>query len=280
MLNWNELWSVIRWYAHNRGYDGNSRWARDAADRGDTEKEQAAIELMKQHGTIGKSMAETICAALAIDPCSGKISSAKPFKTMNAAFPRKIVRQEVLDVLTIHVGVLPKLDAAFVNTLVAPDEADEHHAWQTITVPEIRLPARYYGGLLFGQLIPRFDNRIIARCPISGEKVPNKSTIEFLSYRWAMILANISVDGRPLSAPERQAIHAVMKAKGQLSAVELRKQVEMVTGSEKHNVEAYFQIHPDSGKRFGSRSRVCSLQWDWCGIEYYQTLLETLVGTC
>jgi len=25
--DWNELWDVLRWYAHNRGYDGNLRWS-------------------------------------------------------------------------------------------------------------------------------------------------------------------------------------------------------------------------------------------------------------
>ena len=29
LLNWNELWNVLRWYAHNRGYDGNIRWSGD-----------------------------------------------------------------------------------------------------------------------------------------------------------------------------------------------------------------------------------------------------------
>src|SRR5271154_2259283 len=27
-LTWAELWSVLRWYAHNRGYDGNKAWSR------------------------------------------------------------------------------------------------------------------------------------------------------------------------------------------------------------------------------------------------------------
>jgi len=33
LLTWPELWDVLRWYAHNRGYDGNRRWS--AAEAGD-----------------------------------------------------------------------------------------------------------------------------------------------------------------------------------------------------------------------------------------------------
>ena len=29
LLSWPELWDVLRWYAHNRGYDGNRNWSRD-----------------------------------------------------------------------------------------------------------------------------------------------------------------------------------------------------------------------------------------------------------
>src|SRR5215469_7021885 len=27
LMTWPELWDVLRWYAHNRGYDGNRRWS-------------------------------------------------------------------------------------------------------------------------------------------------------------------------------------------------------------------------------------------------------------
>lgn len=41
LLTWRELWDVLRWYAHNRGYDGNRRWsaADEAAQSEDSEKE-------------------------------------------------------------------------------------------------------------------------------------------------------------------------------------------------------------------------------------------------
>jgi len=246
ILTWLELWHVLRWYAHNRGYDGNSQWARNEINTGDTDKEKAALELMKKHGTEGCSMAETICAALGVNPLSDKQSSAKPFKTLNAAFPRKIVQHEVLDILNIHLGQLPKLNRDFINTLIAPESNFERDAWKTIPVPNINLPKRYAGGLLFGQLIPRFDNRIIARCPISGNKVPNKATSEFLNYRWAMILANLRIEGQPLSVEQRQFLNNKMMAKGRLTATELGQLMAQFSGSKNNNTKSYFELHPDA----------------------------------
>jgi hypothetical protein len=42
---------VLRWCAHNRGYDGNSLWSREEANDDDTEKETNAKALMKEHDT-------------------------------------------------------------------------------------------------------------------------------------------------------------------------------------------------------------------------------------
>lgn len=246
-LDWQQLWHLLRWYAHNRGYDGNSRWSRqEADDEGDTEKEKAALEVMGKHGT--ETMAETICAVLGLKITDKKISSSIPYKTLDAAFPRKVVRNEVLAILEKHKGHLTKLDDAFIDTLIARNEAQGQRAWNTIPVPEINLPRRYFGGLLFGQLIPRFDNRIIAKCPISGEKVPNKASLTFLHYRWAMLLANIRVDGKPLTAEQRQAVHQEMEERGRLTPTELHKIIKALTGFDKNqtNIAASFEIHPDS----------------------------------
>ena len=50
-LNWRELWAIIRWYAHNRGYDGNALWAgEDSGDPDDVKKVQAARGLMERCG--------------------------------------------------------------------------------------------------------------------------------------------------------------------------------------------------------------------------------------
>jgi len=243
-LNWQELWHVLRWYAHNRGYDGNSRWSKQEVDSDDTDKEEAALQLMAEHGT--KSMAETICTMLELDEGKKKISSHIAYKTHNAAFPRDIVRGEVLEILNRHKGQLKMLDDNFINTLIASDDTKGKMAWATIAVPGIELPRRYFGGLLFGQLIPRFDNRIISKCPISGGKVPNKATLEFLRFRWAMIIANIRADGRPLSATERQLLNGKMEQKGRLTGKQLREAVESIAGTTRTNCKVYFELHPDS----------------------------------
>ena len=55
-----ELWAVLLWYAHNRGYDGNRLWSagRGEEDKEDTKKIQAAKDAMAQFGTT--TMAETV----------------------------------------------------------------------------------------------------------------------------------------------------------------------------------------------------------------------------
>lgn len=244
-LTWLELWNVLRWYAHNRGYDGNSRWSSTESDEeGNTEKEKIARDLMEIHGT--SSMAETVCAVLGLKLEEEKMSSELPFKTLNAAFPRRVVQGEVLALLEKHEGKLPKLNRDFIHTLIAPNEVSGKKAWRTIEVPNISLPRRYFGGLLFGQLIPRFDNRIIAKCPISLQKVPNKSTKDFLRFRWAMLLANIRVDGVSLNSEQRQQVNAFMEERGRLTPTELRKFVETLTDSKETNISASFEIHPDA----------------------------------
>ncbi len=72
LLTWPELWDVLRWYAHNRGYDGNRRWsaAEAEAQAEDTEKEENARTLMDKYGV--KTMAETFCAELKLDPLGQK----------------------------------------------------------------------------------------------------------------------------------------------------------------------------------------------------------------
>lgn len=42
-----------------------------------------------------------------------------------------------------------------------------HHERANLNDAGIKLPLPHHGGLLFGQLVPRFDNRIISRCPIT-----------------------------------------------------------------------------------------------------------------
>lgn len=270
LLDWRSLWDVLRWYAHNRGYDGNRSWAKNGPveDPDDTEKVENARHLMDHYST--RSMAETICAVLQVDPASAKASSHLPYKTLNAAFPRDVVEREVRAILQAHVGRLPQFDRQVLEWLIGP-EADQENAYAFPDVPALkRLPKRYRGSLLFGQLIPRFDNRIISSCPITfarvfhatlaetgdqdaarqaakrESKVPVKACREFLDYRWALLLANIKVDGAPLSADHRQALHAVMVESGRLTAKQLISEVEKLSGSRNHNLDATFKIHPDA----------------------------------
>jgi CRISPR-associated endonuclease Csn1 len=254
LLTWPELWDVLRWYAHNRGYDGNRRWSAAEVDaqNKDSEKEANAHGLMGKYGT--KSMAETFCALCDIDPLGAKKSANIPGdkrpKGQNAAFPREIVESEVRQILQKHLGQLKNLDISLIRALLGNDHHDKL-AWQAITCPDLKLPRRYAGGLLFGQLVPRFDNRIISTCPISGQKVPSRNCPEFLNFRWAMQLANIRLgkkldrELRPLSGPERVALNQQMRVRGYLTPKELTDAVRHLTNCERDNLDTMF-MHPDA----------------------------------
>ncbi len=245
LLTWPELWDVLRWYAHNRGYDGNKRWSAAEADseaaKEDSEKEQNARSLMEKFATT--TMAETFCQHLNLDPLGAKQASAIRFKGLNAAFPREGVEAEVRRVLQAHFGKLPKVDSQFEQALF--------DNWQAIPCPDIKLPKRFQGGLLFGQLVPRFDNRIISKCPVTGQKVPSRNCPEFFRFRWAMQLANIRVgkmgdrDLRPLTAEERTKLDILMRAQGSLTPGELKKAVRDLTGSARDNLDTML-MHPDA----------------------------------
>jgi len=264
-----ELWTVLRWYAHNRGYDGNSRWARGEENDEDTEKERNAMELMEGHET--STMAETVCACLDLKPSGHghKISSSLPYKTLNSAFPRKVVTAEVGRLLSIHLDKIPGLDAASVRLLMSADELGKN-ARGDLAAAGVKMPKRYVGGLLFGQLLPRFDNRIIARCPITWAKtygdaldtgksdnearhladkyakVPSAKCREFFRYRFAMLLANLKVDdNRALSRELRGKLWTLAEEQGRLTLKDLKREIKQA-GHRPYNVDAFFKIHPDS----------------------------------
>ena len=241
-LSWQELWSVLRWYAHNRGYDGNALWAGDALDEEaelgeDTQKVNAARSLMEEHGT--DSMAETFCAVLGLDPLGEKKSSRIYFKGKSAAFPRSVVEAEVREILSAHVSVLPKADEKLIEELMVrvPEELRR----------EQNIPARFSdrGGLLFGQYVPRFDNRIIGKCRITGKNVPLKNCREYLLYRWGRLMNNLTVfdvcgGTRVLSSSERKALHAKMQEAGFFDKNSINAALKEVTGCDPANTESYF----------------------------------------
>ena len=247
LLSWPELWDVLRWYAHNRGYDGNRKWSRaEIADQDDTEKETNARDLMTRHGTA--TMAETICARLDVDPrSSSKVTPNRAYKTLNAAFPRDVVVEEVRRILASQANVLPEIDSRFIESLCAEDNGPRNGVSVSEHLAALRwtrqLPSRYVGGLLFGQAVPRFDNRIIGVCPVNGEKLPLKSCREFREFRWAMILANIRVsdgaDGmRSLTPAERAILTESIRQVGSFTAAQFRKDVASATKQGEGNTAA------------------------------------------
>lgn len=250
LLVWPELWDVLRWYAHNRGYDGNRRWAANDVEalKEDTEKEENAMRLMQKHGLT--TMTETFCKELGVEPGGKKRSSMTRFKGLNAAFPRETVEAEVRKILDAHFDKLPDVNDDLVRVLIGADPRDKL-AWQAILCPSLKLPKRYQGGLLFGQLVPRFDNRIISKCPITGTKVPTRHSQEFLEFRWAMQLANIRVANvgeielRPLRPEERKSLDEQMRELGSMTEKELTKAVREITRCERDNLETML-MHPDA----------------------------------
>lgn len=283
-LTWPELWDVLRWYAHNRGYDGNKAWsaheAEVAANEEDTEKVENARALYSKHNT--HTMAETWCAVCGIDPLGIKKSVALPGhlrpRGLNAAFPREDVESEVERILRAHLGSLAGVDERLITALLC-----DH---SIVAEANLRLPQRYGqilrdwsrspGGVLFGQLLPRFDNRIISRCPITWQrvhdrilaesqdaerakheadklaKVPVKDCPEFYRFRWAMQIANVQIaagsgrETRALTVEERTKVNAAMEAAGYLTPGEFKKVVREITGTKVDNLDQML-THPDAG---------------------------------
>ena len=233
ILSWSELWSVLRYYAHNRGYDGNSMWAKFGDDSdGDSEREANAEKLMADLGT--STQAETICAYLGVDAKSPKpLRFKKYFKGQNLAFPREIVFKEVERIIDAHIGILPKCDENFKKLMIGN--------WREVP-SNIKLPGRFTSdrGLLFGQYMPRFSNRIKTKCPLSGEKTPNCHSREFLDFRWKSLLANMAFpDGTDLMETRRK-IDDFMLLYGALSKNALKKILKEVIGELPSNYNGMF----------------------------------------
>ena len=288
-IGWPELWDILRWYAHNRGYF-SPPWANRGDDLPeadgevpDTEKVKLAHAKMDELGT--RTMAETIAAYTAWYECEAAKwqqteRSEKPvhFKGLNAAFPREqVVWPEVRDLLQALKAKLPKLDESLIRALLG-DDVDplrDRDAWRAIPCNAISLPKRYHGGLLFGQTIPRFDNRIIGVCPIlfarlearyrqegldleeakhraeKEAKLPGKASNEFLRYRWAMQLANVfgaaagEKGTRPLSGAERRKLTDQAERCGALTKAEFKKSIRQLTGWTRDNLDNLL-MHPDA----------------------------------
>lgn len=231
-LTWCELWSVLRYYAHNRGYDGNSAWAKFDGGDGDSEKLENAKKLMSELGT--STQAETVCAFLGANPNSTqKPALRKYFKGQNLAFPREIVRGEVEKIIDAHIGHLPKCDENFKKLMIGN--------WREAP-SSIELPARFTSdrGLLFGQYIPRFNNRIIPLCPISGKKTPSCHSREFLDFRWKMLLSNMDFPNEADATKVRHCIDSAMRLYGSLKKTTLKKIIKSSPGELPANYDFMF----------------------------------------
>ena len=240
MLTWPELWCVLRWYAHNRGYDGNalaSAKNRVDADAEDIKKNAASRELMAKYGT--STMAETMCRFMGVETQGERSSSMVYFKGLNVSFDRRVVVDEVTRILESHKGKLHGLTADFIHLLLA-DPLKERNFLRFRKDLPFRIQNRYWGGVLFGQLAPRFDNRIIGHCPVSGKKLPSKSSAEFMEYRWARMLVNVRVgaEGRSLTADEIAKLNSLAAEHGGFTKGEFKKAVREATGEDVGNIDA------------------------------------------
>lgn len=263
-LSGKQIWDLMRWYAHNRGYNGNSPWARSEEKRkDDTEKLVEAHKRMEECRT--SSMAETVTQLLGLsaeDEASKFTCQSPAYKQMGMAFPREVVENEVKCLLYHHADI-----PAEVADLIVKEAAPQK---EKLAEYGVRFPLRYIGSVLFGQLKPRFDNRIIARCPITWAaeyrksldagldeakakqhadkmaKVPKADCSDFYHYRFARILANLRVNGNPISAETRQTLMEQALRTGHYTANQFIKVFETIVQTKEHNLRNYFQITPDA----------------------------------
>ena len=239
ILSWQELWCVLRWYAHNRGYDGNALVSAKnrQEDDDDIKKNKASREMMEKYGT--STMAETVCRYLGVDVNGYQISSREYFKGNNVSFDRKVVVDEVKRILESHKGKLKGITDDFIRTLIADPLREKNFLKHKSDLP-FRVPNRYWGGVLFGQLLPRFDNRIIGHCPVSGKKLPSKATPEFLEYRWARMIANVRVglESRRLSVEEIAKLNTLVSKVGGFTKGDFKKAINETTGESASNVDS------------------------------------------
>ena len=258
-----ETWQVIRWYAHNRGYDGNKSWSKAAESDEDISRVTMAKAKMAELHT--DTMAETITAILNLNTDSTDapytVSSPK-YRNLNLAFPRETVETELKTILT----QASNIPGHVVQLITEPASTYK----EKLKECGVRIPLRYNGSILFGQLLPRFDNRIIARCPITWAKtykesiergdseakakqqadkyakVPSANCAEFYAYRFARILANIRVNDAPIPAELRKTLMEKALVQGRFTKKEFSKLVSELTNNATNNLQNYFHLVPDA----------------------------------
>ncbi len=240
-----ELWAVLLWYAHNRGYDGNRLWSRaKEEDKDDAKKVENAKKAMKEYGTA--TMAETVLDIVTDGNPAGP--ALKDYKALNLAFDRLSTMREAEAILRAHIGKLPGLTEDVVHALMADPvrEPDALHTWPTI-------PKAHLGGLLAGQIKPRFDNRLAPRCPIDGVKTPLKSCDAFLAFRWAELLCHVRIGfmntpPRPLTPEELKVIDDGIRRTGRYTKSDFKAAVRARTACDHDNLDALLSP-PDAEER-------------------------------
>lgn len=341
-LSWPQFWDVLRWYAHNRGYDDQVPWARSSGEslseqaqqeqEKDRKRQAKAIALMKKYGQ--QTMAETVFCYMFDEKESGRYELdpnqveslpffRRYFKQQECIFPRETVQDEVKTILEAHHALLEKsgiepdnfITGLLENWTALPAEVrggprDKDRLWlpqrygilkkRQLSTGQI-VEERTHAGLLFGQLIPRFENRIVSICPFMfarlynqflttglaateygrlpkswknrlkpeeplaeetarhlariRSKVPSKASDEFLQFRWAMLLADLTVRtksggvARALNTEERNRLNDVMKDRGTLTVDELHQLIcDAAPSHEPGNLEDIFAETPERAK--------------------------------
>ena len=240
VLSWKELYRVLVWYAHNRGYDGNrlaSRKSTRLEEDGKGENKVTSRGIKEAYGT--ETMAETVCKILGIDPCDeSNTVSSESYKDKKMTFPRDMVMGEVRSILENHKGKLEGVTDNLIHILLA-DPVGEKNCLKKETSLPFKTVNCYYGGILSGQKIPRFDNRIIGKCPISHHNVPSKACREFLDFRWAQFLSNVRIglEYRPLTVDEISRINKEIETRGGFTKSEFKHLLADITHDTDRNLD-------------------------------------------
>lgn len=264
LLSAHDFLAVLLWYAHNRGYDGNRLWSRASGrnrntsferenqnieEQDDQKKATAANEAM--HKTQQTTMAETVLCLVTGCLTNVDTALAKPalqsYKASNMAFPRETVSNEVARIVKAHIGHLPGLTSDVAHLILA-DPLEE----PTALHGQPGIPKAYLGGYIFGQIRPRFDNRIIPLCPISNQKVPSKSSDAFLAFRWAELLSQVRVfhngTAHTLSPYEMKGLSTHLDKYGRFTPGDFKNTIRELTRCDNDNLDALLST-PDVGTR-------------------------------
>jgi CRISPR-associated endonuclease Csn1 len=181
-----QVYKAIRSAMQRRGYDANLPWASDADKQNETKDEKdnagaANVYNKKLNDIFGSKMQfhypcyyeaytqsiwdynkpENLTGRLGTNPQASRNKENKPAE--DKAFPsRELVEKELKALLVSAAKLFPKLKGK--ENFVIYGEAEQPYAsYKVDKYKKYRGTERDWHGLL-GQKVPRFDNRIIAKC--------------------------------------------------------------------------------------------------------------------